>query len=100
MIARTWHGAVPKKIGDAYFEYVKETGISDYRKIQGNLGILVLRRNDKYKTHFLLISLWDSFDSIKEFAGDDYTKARYYEDDKLFLSDFEPVFHHEVLIKE
>ena len=100
MIARTWHGVVPKKLGDTYYDYIKKTGLSDFRKTKGNLGNLVFRRNEKKEVHFLIISLWDSYESIKEFAGGNYTKARYYEKDKEFLMDFEDVYHYKVMVIE
>jgi len=100
MIARTWHGAVPKALGDDYYDYIEKTGLKDIRDTKGNLGNLVFRRDEKDQTHFLLISLWDSFDSIKDYAGDDYTKARYYQEDEKFLKDFEDVLHYKVMIVE
>lgn len=36
-------------------------------------------------THFLLITLWDSIDSMKKFAGEDVTKAKYYPEDDRYL---------------
>ncbi len=50
--------------------------------------------------HFTLISLWDSFDSIRKFAGDAIEVARYYPEDTAFLLELEPhVTHHEVLVE-
>ncbi|MDN5202419.1 EamA family transporter [Fulvivirgaceae bacterium BMA10] len=97
MIARTWHGKVPKEKGDEYFAYLQKTGLSDYANIKGNLGIKVLRRDEKQETHFMLITYWESIEAIKNFAGDDYTRARYYKEDENFLLEFEPVYHYEVL---
>ncbi len=43
-------------------------------------------------------TLWESFESIRKFAGDDIEKARYYPDDKDYLLELEPhVTHYEVL---
>jgi hypothetical protein len=41
-------------------------------------------------TRFTLTSFWDSFDAIRRFAGDDHTRARYYDDDDVFLVEKEP----------
>jgi len=42
--------------------------------------------------------LWESIAAIKQFAGDDYEKARYYPEDKDFLLELEPaVSHYEIL---
>lgn len=98
MIARTWHGAVPVEKSDAYHGYLLETGVSDYRKTPGNRGVYVLRRNEGETTHFLLLTLWDSLDAIRAFAGDDIERARYYPEDEEYLLELEPtVTHYEVL---
>ncbi|NUM80112.1 antibiotic biosynthesis monooxygenase [bacterium] len=98
MIARTWHGRVPAAKSDAYAEFLDKKGIRDYLATQGNDGVYVLRRIENGVAHFLLISLWDSMDSIRSFAGQDVDKAYYYPEDKDFLLEFEPnVYHYEVL---
>ena len=49
MIARIWHGVVPKTKAEEYKEYLDKTGVRDYRKVQGNCGTFVLRRDEKNK---------------------------------------------------
>ena len=98
MIARTWHGVVPRDKGDAYFEYLKETGLRDSRATFGNNGIQILRREIGDKVHFIFITFWDSYESIRKFAGDIPERARYYPQDKDYLLELEPlVDHYEVL---
>lgn len=99
MIARIWHGVTQESKGNAYFDYVMETGVKDYRATKGNLGVYVLRRIRDGQAEFLLISLWDSFEAIRRFAGEDVEKAAYYyPKDKEFLLELEPnVKHYEVL---
>ena len=98
MIARMWHGKVPKNKSEEYHKYLVETGLKDYAKVKGNLGIKLLKRDEDAITHFYTWSYWDSYDSIKKFAGEDYEKARYYQEDRKFLLEFEPfVTHYEVL---
>ncbi len=43
---------------------------------------------------FLVLSYWESIDAIKKFAGEDYEKAKYYDEDKDFLLEFEPNVQH------
>ena len=100
MIARIWRGRVPASKADTYNEYLKKTGYSDYQSTPGNQGVYSLRRIKGDEAEFLLITLWDSYESIKKFAGDDYEKARYYPEDRDFLLEFEEhVSHFEVLMK-
>ena len=52
------------------------------------------------KAHFLLLTLWESEDAIKRFAGSNIEKAKYYPEDELFLLELEPtVTHYEVVVK-
>ncbi len=98
MIARTWHGITPASKADAYYAYLEESGVQEYRATKGNRGVYVLRRIVGDRAHFLLVSLWDSFDAIRAFAGEDLEKARYFPKDREFLLEFEPhVTHYEVL---
>lgn len=95
-ITRIWHGITNSEYADEYLKYVEETGLSDYRNVDGNLSAKILRRIDKDKCHFLTVTEWDSYESIKKLAGDDFEKARYYEEDKKYLLEFEEkVAHYE-----
>jgi hypothetical protein len=48
--------------------------------------------------HFLLISLWESWNAIRSFAGEDIERARYYPQDAEYLLELEPkVTHYEVV---
>lgn len=101
MIVRIWHGKSPESLGDEYADYIKRTGVKGYRATEGNIGVYLLRRIEERVTEFLLISLWDSLDSIKRFAGPDVEKASYFpDDDKYLLEKEEYVTHFEVLFKE
>jgi hypothetical protein len=41
-----------------------------------------------------VISLWDSLDDVRAFAGEDVDTARYFPDDKRFLLEFTPKLKH------
>jgi heme-degrading monooxygenase HmoA len=98
MIARTWHGAVPLERAEAYHAYLLNTGVPDLQATAGNRGVYVMRRAEGELAHFLMISLWDSLDAIRAFAGDDVEVARYYPEDREFLLELAPnVTHYEVL---
>ena len=98
MIARIWHGATRESDAGEYFEFLKRTGLRDYLATPRNRGVWVLRRTKDGRAHFLLMSLWDSLDSIRAFAGPDVARARYYPEDDRFLIEKEPaVEHYDVL---
>jgi heme-degrading monooxygenase HmoA len=98
MIARTWRGATKAQDAEAYLDYLHRTGFAEYRKTPGNRGALGLRRIVKDRAEFFLISLWDSKEAVRQFAGDDIEKAVFYPEDERFLVERdEHVSHYEVV---
>jgi len=98
MIARHWHGRVRAADADTYHAYLRRTGVADLRATPGNRGVYVLRRVEGADAHFVLISLWESRDAIRAFAGEDVERARYYPEDARYLLELEPtVTHYDVL---
>lgn len=99
MIARTWHGRVPASKADAYEAFLHRTGLADIAATPGNRGLIVLRRTMDGVTQFVLTSLWDSVEAIQRFAGEEYARARYYDEDDDYLLEREPfVTHYDVIL--
>ncbi len=97
MIARTWHGVTPIAKADEYLDLMRTVAVADYQAIAGNRGVYVMRRIEGEVAHFLLLTLWDSEDAIRSFAGEDIEKAKYYDFDPDYLLELEPtVTHYEV----
>jgi len=94
MIARIWHGRTKTSDAEIYRQYVMDTGIVGYRSIKGNLGAQIWQQQEGDITHICTISWWKDYESIKAFAGDDYEKAKYYDEDKKYLLEFEPKVQH------
>lgn len=94
VITRIWHGITRTQQAEAYLKYLQETGVKDYQSTPGNLGVTIWRRFEGDHVHFWTVSTWDSFESIKKFAGEDFETARYYPEDKAFLLEFEPKVIH------
>ena len=97
MIARIWRGRTPADKADAYLSFLERTGLAEYRATEGNRGVLALRRVQDDVAEFTLITLWESMDAIRRFAGDDPDVAKYYSEDPQYLLELTPkVEHHEV----
>jgi heme-degrading monooxygenase HmoA len=94
MICRMWHGRTPRSKADAYASFLEQKAIPDYRSVPGNLSVAVLRRDEGDATHFLTVTYWRSEDCIRDFAGDDVLKAKYYPEDQDYLLEFEPLVQH------
>ena len=100
MIARTWTGATRAADADAYLDYLHATGLGQYRATPGNQGVLALRRVQGDRAEFLLLSLWESEDAIRRFAGDEIERAVFYPEDERFLvARDEHVTHYEVVFE-
>lgn len=89
LITRIWHGKTRIEQADEYLDYLQRTGIPDYKKTPGNLGVEILRRKEGSVCHFWTVTRWDSIASIRKFAGESYEKARYYAEDAQYLLEFE-----------
>ncbi len=97
MIARLWRGATRAADADAYVDYLRETGLAEYRATSGNKGAWVLWRVLGDRAEFVTLSLWESRDAIRRFAGDDIERAVFYPEDERFLVDRDlTVDHYEV----
>lgn len=94
MITRIWHGTTKAGDAEVYLEYLRQTGIRDYRVTEGNLSAKILRRIEADVCHFYTVTEWQDIASIKKFAGEDYEKARYYGEDKKYLLEFEEKVKH------
>jgi heme-degrading monooxygenase HmoA len=98
MIARTWRGATKAEDAEAYLEYLHKTGFRGFRETPGNLGALGLRRIANGRAVFLIVSLWESEDAIRRFAGDDIERAVFFpEDDRFLVERDDRVEHFDVV---
>lgn len=96
MISRIWHGWTTHANADTYEALLKEeifVGIEN-RNIRGFHGIQLLRRELSDETEFITIMTFDSLDSVKEFAGQDYEQAVVPEKAIAVLSHFDGRAQH------
>lgn len=97
MIARIWKGRTKLEDLEEYESFMKERAIPDYSKTDGFVKLTFLKRTDDQYAYFDLITFWKDFQVIKNFAGAQFTKAKYYPEDQKYLIDFpEEVIHYEV----
>ncbi len=101
MIARIWHGRTAASDADEYTEFVKERAVPDYGSVHGLRKLCFLRRIEDDTAHFVLVTFWDSMDSVREFAGEPPEKAKYYpEDDRFLLEKEEETGLYEVFFEK
>ena len=100
MIARIWHGKVPVSKGDEYLDLMRRIALPEYRGTRGNLGAWCLRRTEADVMHFEMLTFWENIDAIQRFAGNDCTKAKYYDFDSSYLIEMEPYVRHYEMYQE
>ena len=98
MIARRWHGRIPAAKAEDYLKLSRDVGLADYRSTPGNIAASCLHRRDGDIVHVEMFTLWEDMEAIRRFAGDELTKAKYYDFDPDFLLELEPeVVHFDVI---
>jgi len=84
-IMRLWHGEVAIEKADEYEKFMIERAAPDYSSVEGLLNLYFQRKDEKSKAHFLLVTVWDSIESMKKFSGTNPELAKYYPEDDDFL---------------
>lgn len=99
MIVRLWHGRTKSEDAEQYEQFMKVRAAPDYGSVDGLLKVYFTRRDEGAQTHFLLITVWDSIEAVRRFAGEHPEKAKYYaEDDGFLLEKEENVGLYEVFL--
>jgi heme-degrading monooxygenase HmoA len=102
LVVRSWRGVTRTADADAYDDYLHATGYREYAATPGNLGVLALRRPlqatggvaEEPRTEWLLLTLWESMDAVRRFAGAEPERAVFYPEDERFLVDRDLTVHH------
>ncbi|KAA0254348.1 antibiotic biosynthesis monooxygenase [Acidobacteria bacterium ACD] len=98
MVVRVWSGRTSEAKAREYERFLKETAYPDYGDVEGNLGWLLLRRKREGVVEFTLLSLWESMEAIRRYAGDAVERPKYYAEDRAALLELpERADHYEVV---
>lgn len=99
MISRLWHGRTTHENADAYEALLRSEILPAIHTIEGHRGAYLLRREVDASIEFVTITLWDSLDAVRAFAGDDYEAAVIVPEARALLSAFdERSVHYETLL--
>jgi heme-degrading monooxygenase HmoA len=89
MINRIWHGWTKPSNADAYEKLLREEVLPGIRRGKGFAGAQVLRRATGDEVEFLVITMFDSIEAVREFAGADYEIAVILPEAEKLLSRFD-----------
>ena len=75
MIARHWSGLCRRDKANDYIQHLLTETFKELEHINGFHKASILTKEEEEGTQFLIITLWNSHDSIKAFAGSDVETA-------------------------
>jgi heme-degrading monooxygenase HmoA len=75
MITRLWHGYTTPTNAPTYQEMLLTRILPGIHRIAGYKGSYVLRKDGNDEVEFITLTLWESLDAIREFAGADCERA-------------------------
>lgn len=94
MMARHWRGWTELRNADAYEALLKTKALPGLMRIPGYRGGYVLRSDGSTESEFLVINLFESLESVKAFAGEDYETPVFEPEARALLLRIEPVARH------
>jgi heme-degrading monooxygenase HmoA len=101
MIARFWTAKIAQGHAHVYADHLKSQVLTTLRKVDGYIGAKLLERETAEGTEIVVITLWQSLDSIRKFAGPDVEKAVVSDDIvSLFLQYDQRVRHYKVVVMD
>ena len=99
MIARIWHGWTTAENADAYEALLRAEILPGIHRIDGYRGAYLLR-TDGAETEFVTVTLWDTVEAIRAFAGEDHERAVVPPEARRLLARFDERSHHYEVLAE
>jgi heme-degrading monooxygenase HmoA len=94
MIERHWKGITRPDAAAAYITHLQTKTFPHLAELQGFLKATILRRPVEAGTEFLIITAWDSLDSIKQFAGENVETANVPPEARRLMVEFDATAKH------
>jgi heme-degrading monooxygenase HmoA len=100
MISRVWHGWTKRENADSYERMLRATILPGIHRVAGFRGADLLRRDAGDEVEFVTVTLFDSLDAVRAFAGPDYEKAVIHADARTLLTRYdERSTHYETVAR-
>jgi heme-degrading monooxygenase HmoA len=99
VIVRTWHGRATVANAEAYAKHLEESVFPKLDQIPGHRGAYLLRRDLDGRVEFLVITMWESMDAVRAFAGNNPEAAVVEPAARAVLTEYDTtVNHYEVVL--
>lgn len=100
MIARLWHGWTTRGNADAYEELLRSKILPGIHRVTGYRGAYLLRKDSGEEVAFVTLTLFESLQAVRAFAGEDYEVAVVPPEARQLLSRFDQRSKHYQVIAE
>jgi|SRR5688572_3799891 heme-degrading monooxygenase HmoA len=94
MISRQWRGLARAELADAYAEHLRMETFPAIQKLPGFVSASILRRVVPEGVEFLIVTQWDSLESIRGFAGANPEVAVVPEKVRKMMIEFDQLVRH------
>jgi hypothetical protein len=94
MIARHWRGWTEVHNANAYEAFLQTRVLPELKQLIGYRGGYILRSDGADEVEFVVVNFFESLDSVRLFAGDDYSTPVFEPEARLLLSRVEPSARH------
>ncbi|HEX9941163.1 MAG TPA: antibiotic biosynthesis monooxygenase [Thermoanaerobaculia bacterium] len=94
MIARLWHGWTTPANADAYEDLLRTRILPGIHRVHGYKGSYLLRKDGEEEVEFITLTLFESMDAVREFAGEDYKTAVIAPEGERLLSRYDRTSEH------
>ena len=97
MISRLWHGW---ENADAYEDLLRREILPGIHRVKGYKGAFLLRKDAGDEIEFVTLTMFDSMDAVRAFAGDNYAVAVVPAEARKLLSRFDArAEHYETILR-
>jgi heme-degrading monooxygenase HmoA len=100
MIARLWHGMTNSENSEKYERLLLGEILPGIHRVEGYRGAYLLRREIPEGVEFVTLTLFDSMDAVRRFAGEDIEAAVVPEEARRLLARFDARSVHYTIVAE
>jgi len=101
VIARFWSAETTQAQAPAYRHHLTTHVLPTLRKVDGYAGTMLLQRDEADSVELVVITLWQSLDSVRQFAGSDVQQAVVGDKATPLLNRFDQhVRHYELVVND
>jgi heme-degrading monooxygenase HmoA len=98
MISRHWKGIVKRGCAEAYIAHLERETFPSLRRLAGFVDASILRRETHEGTEFRVVTVWQSLDAIRAFAGHDLGAAVVPDAAQTLMASYDRfVVHYEIV---